>query len=114
MLVTDAMAHVGANMTTLPFFDTEIIRDGDKLTTPNGTLAGSCLDMLGAVRNTHKDLHVPFADAVRMASLTPAEFLGLPSTTGSISAGKNADMLLLSDELEIQSIWLKGHKVDQA
>ncbi len=45
ILVTDAMAHTGSELQVLPYFRTEIRRDGLKLTLPEGTLAGSALDM---------------------------------------------------------------------
>ena len=110
MLVTDAMAHVGSPMTRMPFFDQEIVRDGNKLTTPDGTLAGSCLDMLGAVVNTHRDLGFSLADTVTMASRTPAEFMRLEAEVGSIAANCKADMLLLDrDALAISHIWLGGN-----
>lgn len=114
MLVTDAMAHVGTDAQRLAFFKTEIQRDGDKLTTPDGTLAGSCLDMHGAVLNTHRDLDVSLEDAVYMASSAPAAFLGLENEYGGIEVGQVANLLLLNDELQLTSIWLRGQPVDHA
>lgn len=114
MLVTDAMAHVGTDVERLAFFKTEIQRDGDKLTTPDGTLAGSCLDMHGAVLNTHRDLDVSLEDAIYMASSAPAAFLGLENEYGGIEVGQVANLLLLNDELQLTSIWLRGQPVDHA
>lgn len=111
MLVTDAMAHVGTDLDKIPFFNTEIRRTNDKLTTPQGTLAGSCLDMIGAVRNTHQDLHVALEDAVVMASTTPATFLGMSHTHGAIGVGMQANFLLIDDNLNIEKTWLKGELV---
>ena len=113
MLVTDAMAHVGSDLDTLPFFDTEILRQGSKLTTPSGTLAGSCLDMHGAVLNTHKDLGIALADAVAMASHTPAAFLGLGDSMGALAPGKRANALLLDESLALQQVWLSGQAVNE-
>ncbi len=97
LLVTDAMAHVGSDIERLHFFNTEIVRHGDKLTTPDGkTLAGSCLDMHSAVLNTHNDCGVTLEDASKMASATPAQFMGLESDIGSITEGQRADFLLLN------------------
>lgn len=109
MLVTDAMAHVGVDVSALPFFDTVISRNGNKLTTPDGTLAGSCLDMLTAVQNAHNDLGVPLTDAIKMASKTPADFIGI-SNIGELALGKRADMLLLDDRMEISASYLAGEE----
>ncbi|WP_412972667.1 N-acetylglucosamine-6-phosphate deacetylase [Glaciecola sp. MF2-115] len=53
MLVTDAMAHVGSDISTLPWLDSTITRHDSKLTLNDGSLAGSCLDMASAVRNMY-------------------------------------------------------------
>ncbi|MDN7125648.1 N-acetylglucosamine-6-phosphate deacetylase [Pseudidiomarina sp. 1APP75-32.1] len=108
MLVTDAMALAATDATEVPFFDTRIVRDGDKLTTPDGTLAGSCLTMIDAVRNTVQQCAVSLADAVEMASLTPARMLGLDHMLGSIEVGKQADFMLLDSELNIVQLWQQG------
>ncbi len=114
MLVTDAMAHVGSELDSLAFFDTVIERHGSKLMTPEGTLAGSCLDMHQAVLNCHRDLGVSLPDSSTMASQTPAEFLSLGETHGSIAVGQHANMLLLDEQLNINTIWLHGQPVSLA
>jgi N-acetylglucosamine-6-phosphate deacetylase len=111
MLVTDAMAHVGSEQDTLNYFDTVITRNGDKLTVPDGTLAGSALDMASAVRNTHRDLGVTLIDALRMASASPAEFLGLQNHLGKLATGYQADLVLLDDKQQVLASWIAGNKV---
>ncbi len=111
MLVTDAMAHVGCDMDELAFFDTTITRHGGKLTTPDGTLAGSCLDMHQAVLNTHRDLGFSLAACSQMASQSPAQFMSLQNTLGSIAIGQQANLLLLDNNLTINNIWLHGKPV---
>ena len=108
MLVTDAMAHVGSDIARLDFFDTEICREGNKLTTPDGTLAGSCLDMHSALLNVCRDLQVSLSDASKMASTTPARFLGIEQTLGSIAEGKKANVLLINERYELEKVWLNG------
>jgi N-acetylglucosamine-6-phosphate deacetylase len=111
MLVTDAMAHVGSDITRLPFFDTEIIRQGDKLTTPEGTLAGSCLDMHSALVNTCRDLNVTLAKASEMASLTPARFVGLDDEIGVIASGYRANFVALDETLNLCNVWVNGELI---
>lgn len=110
MLVTDAMSHVGSDQVTLEYCNTQIVRQGDKLTVPDGTLAGSALDMASAVRNCHKRLDVSLSHSLRMATSTPAAFLGLSHQIGNISVGCKANMLLLNGNLEVQVSWIEGCK----
>lgn len=54
---------------------------------------------------------VPVVDAIRMASLTPAERTGLAHDRGSLTPGKLADILLLNDDLTLRSVYLAGNLV---
>ncbi|MBY6064101.1 N-acetylglucosamine-6-phosphate deacetylase [Pseudidiomarina sediminum] len=108
MLVTDAMALAATTQTHTPFFDTEIQRHGDKLTTPDGTLAGSSLTMLEAVKNTVSQCQVPLTDALEMASLTPAKAIALEHEHGAIAEGHYANFMLLDADLSITQLWLHG------
>ncbi|MEP0357573.1 N-acetylglucosamine-6-phosphate deacetylase [Paraglaciecola sp.] len=109
MLVTDAMAHVGSDLTELPWLDTVITRDGDRLTTPDGTLAGSCLDMMGAVRQAHQVVGVTLTDALYSASSTPARFLGLQNV-GHLLLGAQADFVVIDKHLQVKSVYQGGEK----
>ncbi|GLS25160.1 N-acetylglucosamine-6-phosphate deacetylase [Marinibactrum halimedae] len=111
VLVTDAMAHVGSDETQIDFFDTTIIRHQGKLTLPNGTLAGSVLDMATAVRNTHQTLGLSLADALTMATTTPASFIGQGSKLGAIKVGLPADMVWLDAQLGVEKVWVAGEEV---
>ncbi|MFT6952583.1 MAG: N-acetylglucosamine-6-phosphate deacetylase [Paraglaciecola sp.] len=108
MLVTDAMAQVGGAQDTVEYFGSLITRHGNKLTLPDGSLAGSALDMASAVRHCHQDLKVPLAGALTMASQTPAEFLGLDTTHGRLALGLQGDMVLLDDDLQVKATWVNG------
>ncbi|WP_428818903.1 N-acetylglucosamine-6-phosphate deacetylase [Microbulbifer sp. MCCC 1A16149] len=109
MLVTDAMSLVGSDEMSFPLFERIVTRDGDKLTSTTGELAGSHLDMIGAVRNIRDWCDVELTEALRMAGLYPAQFLG--STGGRIQQGKPADFILIDDELQVQKTWINGQEV---
>lgn len=112
MLVTDAMAHVGSDIERLAFFNTEIVRRGDKLTTPDGiTLAGSCLDMHSALVNTHRDCHFGLEQVSKMASTTPAHFMGLDAEIGKIAVGQSADFVLVDDTLALTQVYSRMRPV---
>lgn len=111
MLVTDAMPPVGSDETEFILLGEKVVREGDALRASEGQLAGSILDMEGAVRNTVRSLGVEFGEAVRMASLYPAEFLGIADRVGTIEAGKRADFLLLDNDMKVQASWVGGRRL---
>jgi N-acetylglucosamine-6-phosphate deacetylase len=108
MLVTDAMPAVGS---TEPSFllQGRTIRVIDGICRDeNGTLAGTALDMSAAVRNAVSLLGLDIAEAARMASEYPAEFLGLGHELGRIAPGYRANLVLVNDELQVQKTWIDG------
>lgn len=76
-----------------------------------GSLSGSSLTLDLAVRNAVKLLGVSIPQAVKMASLNPARVLGLHDRKGRVAQGYDADLILLDDELNVQSCWIKGRRV---
>ncbi len=108
MLVTDAMPHVGSEASSLPFFDTNIERQDNRLTTPDGTLAGSCLNMASAIKYAYEQLGFPLHDCVDMATRVPATFLGLENSKGKIAKTFDADFVLLNDELLVSKVYKNG------
>jgi N-acetylglucosamine-6-phosphate deacetylase len=107
-LVTDAMPPVGAA-------DSSYVLNGETITardgicqTANGTLAGSALSMIDAVRNAIDMLGVPLDEAARMASTYPADFLGLGATHGRIDAGCRATFTVVDTDLHVTETWIDG------
>ncbi|NQV98570.1 MAG: N-acetylglucosamine-6-phosphate deacetylase [Rhodospirillales bacterium] len=110
MLVSDAMPCVGATDKSFRLGGQAIHWQNGVLTTADGTLAGSDLDMAQAVRNTVQLLDQPIEEALRMASLYPAAFLGLSHTLGYIRPGYQADFVLLDDAFDVQATWVAGQR----
>jgi len=105
-LVTDAMAGAGLADGTYRFGGLDIeIRDG-AATGPGGVLAGSTLTMLNAIRNLVA-LGAPLPQAVEAATEVPARVLKLP-TVGRLGAGMPADIVVLTDEIEIERVLVGG------
>ncbi|MEX0697643.1 MAG: N-acetylglucosamine-6-phosphate deacetylase [Dongiaceae bacterium] len=108
MLVTDAMPSVGSDRSSFDLSGRTVTRRDGKLTTDDGTLAGSDLDMAAAVRNTIEHLGMPLEAALHMASRAPAEFLRLGDELGRIAPGYRANLVLLDDDLEVVETWIDG------
>lgn len=113
LLVTDAMSTIGSEQQGFEFFGVEVIRDGDKLATKEGTLAGSALDMITAVKNAVVELNLSLDEALNMASLYPAQYLGVEREMGSIAVGKRADLVAFDSEFQVSHTWIGGQQVFQ-
>jgi N-acetylglucosamine-6-phosphate deacetylase len=99
--ITDAVAEVSYGEYVHVF-------KGDRYTLPDGTLSGSALTMLQAVRNGVEKVGIPLPEALRMASLYPATVLGLQEEWGCIQPGSRADFVLLDEELNLQKVIVEG------
>ena len=108
MLVTDAMPLAGTNEKQFLLHGRPITLHENRLTGPDGTLAGAHLTMIEAVRNATALLDVPLADALIMASRTPAAFLGLESELGRIAPGYRADLVAFKENFKIVGTWVGG------
>lgn len=108
-LVTDAMSTIGTDLTQFMLNGRTILRQGGRLTLADGTLAGADIDMLSSVRFLVEQVHVPLEEALRMASLYPAQVAGVGDRKGKIAAGYDADFLVLdAGALAIQTTWIGG------
>jgi N-acetylglucosamine-6-phosphate deacetylase len=105
-LVTDAVSGAGLDEGSYRLGDLDVqIRDG-VARGQTGALAGSTLTMIEAVRNLHS-LGVPLEDALGAATEVPARVLRLPAL-GRIGVGLPADLVILSEELEIERVLVEG------
>jgi N-acetylglucosamine-6-phosphate deacetylase len=108
MLVTDAMPLVGTDRDRFMLVGKEIVLRDGRLTEADGGLAGAHLDMAGAVRNAVALIGAPLEDALTMASLTPAAFLGLDDRLGRIAPDYAADLVALDRDLRVVATWIAG------
>ncbi len=83
------------------------VRQSDRYTLPDGTLSGARLTMLDAVRNCITHAGIDRYEALRMASLYPAQLIKADDR-GVIAPGARADLILLDDRVEIKGVFLNG------
>jgi N-acetylglucosamine-6-phosphate deacetylase len=102
------MPMVGADDPAFALYGETITAVDGVVRNAAGALAGSALDMATAVRNSVRLLGLPLEEAVRMASLYPAQFLGLDDRHGRIAPGLAADLVLLDDALQVRATWVAG------
>ncbi len=107
-LVSDAMPPAGSPGDRFTLSGREVMRHGGALTFDDGTLAGADLTLDAAVRFSVRHLDQPLGEALRMASLYPAQMLRLDDTRGRLAPGFHADMVLLGDDLQVRRVWIGG------
>ncbi|MGS5021444.1 N-acetylglucosamine-6-phosphate deacetylase [Paenibacillus sp. JJ1683] len=109
ILITDAMSATGLEDGHYTLGDLPVIvQDGVARLEDGVTLAGSTLTMIEGFRYLVQHVGLSIPEASQMASLNPARSLNIADRTGSLEAGKQADVLLLDADLILQGIWIKG------
>ncbi|TQV88919.1 N-acetylglucosamine-6-phosphate deacetylase [Aliikangiella coralliicola] len=111
MLVTDAMPPVGCDDEHFELAGQQVLRQGNTLTNSEGNLAGSALDMANAVKNANQLMGLSLSQAINLATINPARFLGIDKEYGSLGVGKKASMVLLNNQCEVVASWIDGVQV---
>lgn len=112
-LVTDAMSTIGSEETSFDLNGRIVYRRDGRLMLSDGTLAGADIDMLSCIRFVHEKLDLPLEEALRMATVYPAEAIGA-GDRGMLEAGKRADFVVLDEQLDLLSTWIGGSCVHKS
>jgi len=110
-LVTDAAAPAGTDMPEFIFEDTVVYHKDGKLLTADGTLGGSVLTMIDAVKNTVNNTFIDLEEALKMATVFPAESIGMDNEIGYIRKGYIANLVAFDENYSISHIFNKGEIV---
>ncbi|MBN9335171.1 N-acetylglucosamine-6-phosphate deacetylase [Devosia sp.] len=113
-LVTDAMSQTGTDIQTLTLNGRTITRANGALRLADGTLAGADLDMIDAVNFMIDTIGLDLEEVLRMASLYPAEAMGIEETYGTLQRGAVGSFAHLSDDRQIKATWIDGAEVYHA
>lgn len=109
-LITDALACAASDSKTA-FDPRVIIEDGVCKLADRSALAGSIATMDRLIQTMTMKAEVPLFDVIRMISETPAKIMGVYDRKGSLERGKDADILLLDNHLEVRGVWAMGKMV---
>src|SRR5882762_2381003 len=111
-LVTDATAGAGLpDESRFSLFGNDcVVEGGVCLLSDRSALAGSASRMIDLVRNMVHDVAVPLHEAVAMATQNPAQTIGL-QTKGRLRVGADADLVILSPDLEIPRVFTGGDEL---
>ena len=112
-LVSDAMPPAAGGPDVFELQGRRMTRVGNKLVAEDGTLAGAAITMRDAVDYVVHALEVPLADALMMATLTPARLLRVDDQVGRLKPGLRADLVHLSDDLQVRDVWAGGRRMNE-
>ena len=110
-LISDSVLPAGLGDGEYEVWDEKIMVEGGRTRNKRGSIAGSVITMLDAVRRL-RSLGFSETEVSHMASLNLAKLLGLEAERGSIEVGKRADLVALDDSGNIQSVLIAGREVD--
>jgi N-acetylglucosamine-6-phosphate deacetylase len=115
-LITDAMRAAG-----MPEGDSVlgnihhglkvIVEDGVAKLPDRSAFAGSVATADRLVRTMIREAGVPLTEAIRMITATPASILGLSGSKGELSPGKDADVIIFDEDIQIHATIIKGELV---
>lgn len=101
LLVTDAIRAKCMGDGTYELGGQAVTVTAGKATLADGTLAGSVLTMPHAIKNMMTSTNCALEDVLQLASYNPARQLNLLAHKGTIEAGKDADLVVMTDKLEV-------------
>ena len=110
LLISDA-TFFGMKEPTTFYHGHKVTKKGGAYFNQEGRLMGSASSLLNGVQNLVRHVKIPISEALNMASIYPAQFLG-DLEHGQLALGKVADILFLDEQLKIQRIYRSGQEVE--
>jgi N-acetylglucosamine-6-phosphate deacetylase len=110
-LITDGVDPAGLESGSFRIAGAEARLEDGEMRLPDGTIAGSVATMADVVRNVVRWGVADIATAATMASAVPARAIGVEGRKGAIAAGYDADLVALSDDVEVVATWAGGRRV---
>ncbi len=107
-LITDCIRAGGMEDGDYTLGGQPVHKEGIKCLMPDGTIAGSVLNLNSAVKNLYENTSLELYEAINCASLYPAIALGEDKEIGSVEEGKRADMIICDEALNIFATILGG------
>jgi len=113
ILITDAIRATGLGNGQYDLLGQTVTVKDSVARVASGSLAGSVLTMDKAVKNAMDFCGIPFADAIHMASLTPAKSLNLQTERGALESGLRADVTVFNLDYSVETTIVGGKVVYQ-
>ena len=113
VLISDSMEACGLEDGQYSLGGQEVTVKGNlAILTELGNIAGSVTNLMNCMRKAVKEMGIPLESAIKCATMNPAKAIGIYDKYGSLSVGKQADVVLLDEDLEIKFIIKAGKVVE--
>jgi N-acetylglucosamine-6-phosphate deacetylase len=113
-LITDNTIWAGMANGTYQDGERTIVKEDARAYVVGGTLVGSVAPMNLCVGNMVHSVGYSLGTAVRMATLNPAVVVGADGRKGSLEPGKDADLVVVDEHVEVYMTMVKGQEVYRA
>ncbi len=108
ILISDSMRATGLADGQYTLGGQNVCVQGKLATLSDGTIAGSVTSLMGCLQNIVKTMDIPLADAVACSTINPAKEINIYDHCGSITPGKEADLVLLDHDLQVRAVYING------
>ena len=110
-MISDTMAACGLKDGKYSLGGQDVYVKGKLATLEDGTIAGSVTNLMDCVRTAVLQMGIPLASAIKCAAVNSAKAIGIYDKYGSIEAEKEANIVLLDENLNIVKIIFEGKEI---
>ena len=106
------MATINHGDPSFELYDEVVSESKGRIINSEGKLASSSITQIDAIKNAYQKCNIPLESAISMATLYPAEYLGVSDYLGQIKKGYRADFVQFDSDFKIQNVWLAGNQIE--
>jgi len=111
--VSDSMATINHGEPSFELYDELVSESNGRIINSEGKLAGSSITQIDAIKNAYQKCNIPLERAIAMATLYPAQYLGVSHYIGQLKKGHRADLAHFDSSFKVRNVWLSGKKINR-
>ncbi len=108
IMISDSMRAAGLSDGTYTLGGQKVTVSGKTAKLDDGTIAGSVTCLTDCLRYAVKEAGIPLKTALRACTVNPAKEIGIYDRCGSITVGKQADLILMNRQLDLLHVYVSG------
>ena len=109
--VSDSMATINHGEPSFELYDEVVSESKGRIINSEGKLAGSSITQIDAIKNACQKCNIPIDSAISMATLYPAQYIGVSDYLGQLKQGYRADLAHFNSDFQIQNVWVAGKQI---
>lgn len=107
------MATINHGEPSFELYDEVVSESNGRIINSDGKLAGSSITQIDAIKNAYKKCKIPLESAIAMATLYPAQYLGVSHYIGQLKQGHRADLAHFDSSFKVHNVWLSGKQIKE-